>query len=134
MFLFIFSPPWGPSAIPTAENSGTDSNSDPLATYNSILKGIDAVHFTKNVSKAAISLIRRLCRQVPGERLGARNFREITSHRWWQGFDWDGLRARRLKPPITINLRGPGDVSNFDKFELEIEDVLDDESGWDEDF
>ncbi|OXA43484.1 cGMP-dependent protein kinase 2 [Folsomia candida] len=124
-------PPWGPMA----ENcSGSDQNSDPLVTYNAILKGIESVHFTKSVSKGAISLIRRLCRQVPGERLGVRNFREINSHRWWQGFDWEGVRHRRMKPPIRPNLRAPADTSNFDKFELEIQDVPDDFSGWDMEF
>jgi hypothetical protein len=117
-----------------AEGAAFSDNSDQLATYNAILKGIDAVPFTKNVSKAAVSLIRRLCRQVPGERMGARSFREITGHRWWQGFDWDGVRMRKVRPPISPRLRGPTDTSNFDKFEVEIEDVPDDSSGWDEDF
>lgn len=127
--IILYSPPWGPNA---EHSSVTDT--DPLTTYNSILKGIDSVHFTKGVSKGAISLIRRLCRQVPGERLGARGFREITSHRWWQGFDWEGIYQRRMKPPIVPNLQGPTDTSNFDKFELEIESVSDDFSGWDENF
>ncbi|CAL8106642.1 unnamed protein product [Orchesella dallaii] len=125
-------PPYGPHS---AENVlGNDSSSDPLATYNAILKGIDSVKFPKTCSKAAVSLIRRLCRQTPGERLGARNLRDIISHRWFQGFDWDGLRSRKLKPPIIPNLRGPLDMSNFDKFEIEIEDTPDDLSGWDEEF
>ncbi len=97
-----------------AENVGSGSEpSDPLATYNAILKGIDSVHFTKSVSKGAISIIRRLCRQVPGERLGTRSFREITSHRWWQGFDWDGIRHCSMKPPIQPNLHAAADTSNF---------------------
>jgi cGMP-dependent protein kinase len=118
----------------SGSNSSSSSTSDPLATYNSILKGIDFITFTKTVSKGAISLIRRLCRQVPGERLGARNFREITSHRWWQGFDWEGVKGRKMKAPIRPILRSATDTSNFDKFELEVEDVPDDFSGWDEDF
>lgn len=135
LFIFIiscFSPPYGPHS---AENMlGNDNSSDPLATYNAILKGIDSVKFPKTCSKAAVSLIRRLCKHAPGERLGARNLRDIISHRWFQGFDWDGLRSRKMKPPIVPNLRGPLDTSNFDKFEIEIEDTPDDLSGWDEEF
>jgi len=117
-----------------AEGATSTETSDQLATYNAILKGIDSVNFTKSVSKGAISLIRRLCRQVPGERLGARNFREITAHRWWQGFDWDGVKMRRIRPPIIPNLNGPTDTSNFDKFDVQIDDVQDDFTGWDENF
>lgn len=50
------------------------------------------------------------------------------------GFDWEGMRHRRMKPPIRPSLRAAADTSNFDKFELEIEDVPDDFSGWDDDF
>lgn len=46
------------------------SSKDPLKTYNLILKGIDAIEFPKHVSRSAISLIKRLCRDVPTERLG----------------------------------------------------------------
>ncbi|CAG7716129.1 unnamed protein product, partial [Allacma fusca] len=52
-------------------DSTSNDISDPLMTYNQILKGIDTVNFPKNIGRAATSLIRRLCRQAPGERLGA---------------------------------------------------------------
>jgi cGMP-dependent protein kinase len=38
------------------------SGTDPMKTYNVILKGIDAVEFPRKVSKMAASLIKRLCR------------------------------------------------------------------------
>lgn len=46
------------------------SSKDPLKTYNLILKGIDAIEYPRHVSRSAISLIKRLCRDVPNERLG----------------------------------------------------------------
>lgn len=47
------------------------TSKDPLKTYNLILKGIDAIDFPpRHVSRTAISLIKRLCRDVPTERLG----------------------------------------------------------------
>lgn len=44
--------------------------SDPMKTYNIILKGIDMVNFPKHMSRSAIQLIKRLCRDIPAERLG----------------------------------------------------------------
>lgn len=41
-----------------------------MKTYNIILKGIDMVDFPRYISRTAISLIKRLCRDVPVERLG----------------------------------------------------------------
>jgi len=38
------------------------SGSDPMKTYNIILKGIDAIEFPRRVSKMAALLIKRLCR------------------------------------------------------------------------
>jgi len=118
-----------------AEGGSGSPDLDPLSTYNSILKGIDCVNFTKNCSRASISLTRRLCRQAPGERLGAnRGIRDVVTHRWFQGFDWNGLANRSMKPAILPNLKGPADTTYFDKFELEMEDVLCDFSGWDNEF
>lgn len=41
-----------------------------MKTYNIILKGIDMIEFPKHMSRSAITLIKKLCRDVPGERLG----------------------------------------------------------------
>lgn len=43
---------------------------DPLKTYNIILKGIDAIEYPRYVSRSAISLIKKLCRDSPADRLG----------------------------------------------------------------
>lgn len=39
------------------------TGSDPLLTYNAILRGIDAVQFPRLVTKDASLLIRKLCRE-----------------------------------------------------------------------
>jgi serine/threonine protein kinase len=44
--------------------------SDPLKTYNLILKGIDAIEYPRFVSRSAVSLIKKLCRDSPADRLG----------------------------------------------------------------
>jgi len=41
-----------------------------MKTYNIILKGIEAVEFPRSISRNASSLIKRLCRDNPAERLG----------------------------------------------------------------
>jgi hypothetical protein len=44
------------------QSSPPFSGSDPMKTYNIILKGIDAIEFPRRVSKMATLLIKRLCR------------------------------------------------------------------------
>lgn len=46
------------------------TSSDPLKTYNIILKGIDVIEYPRYVSRSAISLIKKLCKDSPTERLG----------------------------------------------------------------
>ncbi|XP_055708893.1 cGMP-dependent protein kinase, isozyme 1 isoform X2 [Phlebotomus papatasi] len=109
---------------------------DPMKTYNIILKGIDMVDFPRHMSRAAIGLIKKLCRDVPVERLGYQKggFEEIKKHKWFQGFDWDGLVNLTLEAPIVQPVEGPLDVSNFDKFPIDSEIPPDECSGWDADF
>lgn len=42
-------------------------------------------------------------RENPTERLGfgRGGVREIQKHKWFDGFNWDGLKKRSLKPPIV---------------------------------
>nr|XP_018669813.1 cGMP-dependent protein kinase 1 isoform X1 [Ciona intestinalis] len=113
------------------------SGSDPMKTYNQILKGIDMIEFPKKISKNAQSLIRKLCRDNPSERLGnQRNgIKDIQKHKWFDGFHWVGLRKGSMSPPIKPQVSSSSDSSNFDKFpEDEEEPPPDDLSGWDVDF
>lgn len=50
------------------------------------------------------------------------------------GFDWDGLRAHTAQPPIQPKVTSPTDVSNFDQYPPDNENVPDEMSGWDEGF
>ena len=63
------------------------------------------VQFPSKLSRKAESLIKALCRQDPSERIGyQRNgVNDIRKHRWFQGFDWDGLRNETLQAP-RINI------------------------------
>ena len=63
------------------------TGSDPLKTYNIILKGIDAVSFPANLfpsGKGARDLIKRLCKDNPAERIGIQKGRtaDIQKHKY----------------------------------------------------
>lgn len=55
-------------------------------------------------------------------------------HRWFAGFDWDGLANLTLTPPILQPVSGPLDYCNFDNFPMETDFPDDELSGWDEGF
>uniref|UniRef100_A0A3P8U0Q4 cGMP-dependent protein kinase n=1 Tax=Amphiprion percula TaxID=161767 RepID=A0A3P8U0Q4_AMPPE len=112
------------------------SGSDPMKTYNIILRGIDMIEFPKKITKSAANLIKRLCRDNPSERLGNQKngVKDIQKHKWFEGFNWDGLRQGTIDPPFTPTVDGPLDNSNFDYFPEDTEEPPDEESGWDLEF
>lgn len=59
------------------------AGSDPMRTYNIILKGIDAIEFPRNITRNATALIKKLCRDNPTERLGYQRggIGEIRKHK-----------------------------------------------------
>ncbi|MBN3317449.1 KGP1 kinase, partial [Atractosteus spatula] len=86
------------------------SGSDPMKTYNIILRGIDMVEFPKKITKNAANLIKRLCRDNPSERLGNQKngVKDIQKHKWFEGFNWEGIRKGTLTPPILPSVREGG--------------------------
>lgn len=111
---------------------------DPMTTYNLILKGIVMIDFSRfnNISRSAQSLIKKLCRDSPSERLGYQRggIQDIKKHKWFQGFDWDGLNNGTIQAPIIKGVRGPCDVSNFDCYTKDSDIPPDELSNWDIDF
>ncbi|CAL8089607.1 unnamed protein product [Calicophoron daubneyi] len=63
--------------------------SDPMRTYNIILKGINAIEFPKKITRNAQSLIKMLCKENASERLGTRKggITELQKHVWFEGFN-----------------------------------------------
>ncbi|XP_068585422.1 cGMP-dependent protein kinase 1-like isoform X2 [Cebidichthys violaceus] len=113
------------------------SGPDPMKTYNVILRGIDMIEFPKKITKNAANLIKKLCRDNPSERLGnlKNGVKDIQKHKWFEGFNWEGLRKGTLTPPITPDVSSPIDTSNFDNFPEDTDEPPpDDNSGWDYDF
>ncbi|KAM9841019.1 cGMP-dependent protein kinase 1-like isoform 2-T2 [Aulostomus maculatus] len=113
------------------------SGSDPMKTYNIILRGIDMIEFPKKITKSAANLIKRLCRDNPSERLGNQKngVKDIQKHKWFEGFNWEGLRQGSIDPPFTPVVDGPLDNSHFDYFPEDTDaPPPDEESGWDLEF
>nr|ACX46913.1 cGMP-dependent protein kinase foraging protein [Mythimna separata] len=113
------------------------TGTDPMKTYNKILKGIDAVEFPRCITRNAANLIKKLCRDNPAERLGYQRggITEIQKHKWFDGFNWEGLAQRSLEPPITPVVKSPVDTHNFDQYPPDgDEPPPDDLSGWDSNF
>ncbi|EDW12606.1 cGMP-dependent protein kinase, isozyme 2 forms cD4/T1/T3A/T3B isoform X1 [Drosophila mojavensis] len=113
------------------------TGSDPMRTYNIILKGIDAIEFPRNITRNASNLIKKLCRDNPAERLGYQRggISEIQKHKWFDGFYWWGLQNRSLEPPIKPSVKSVVDTANFDEYPPDPEGPPpDDVSGWDKDF
>ncbi|XP_041977300.1 cGMP-dependent protein kinase, isozyme 1-like isoform X2 [Aricia agestis] len=108
---------------------------DHMKTYTLILRGIDAVAFHPRMPKSAQLLIRKLCRAVPAERLGylKNGMIDVKNHKWFLGFDWEGLRERRLKAPLVQPISHDLDLSNFEKYPKE-KLPPDELSGWDVNF
>ncbi|XP_029496623.1 cGMP-dependent protein kinase 2-like [Oncorhynchus nerka] len=112
------------------------SGTDPIKIYTMVLHGIEKVEFPKRISKRPDDLIRRLCKLNPVDRLGNKKngILDIKKHKWFQGFNGEGLRCQKLISPLKRELKGPMDHSHFDIFPPELEEPPDELSGWDKDF
>ncbi|XP_046884861.1 cGMP-dependent protein kinase 2 [Hypomesus transpacificus] len=112
------------------------AGSDPIKIYTMVLHGIEKVDFPKRISKRPDDLIRRLCKLNPVERLGNKKngIIDIKKHKWFQGFNWEGLRSLKLTSPLRRELKGPMDHSHFDMFPPDVDEPPDELSGWDKDF
>ncbi|KAM9744579.1 cGMP-dependent protein kinase 1 [Menidia menidia] len=78
--------------------------SDPIKILSATIRGIDQIQFPETISKEAVGFIRRLCSNSPLERLrsqGNRAIQDIQKHKWFEGFNWDGLYKRTLIPPVV---------------------------------
>ena len=89
------------------------------------------------MSRKAESLIKSLCRQDPAERIGyQRNgVNDIRKHRWFQGFDWEGLRQQSIEAPFVPEVLSPTDTTYFEKLtEEDPAKIPTETSNWDADF
>lgn len=80
-----------------------------------ILRGIDYVKFPSHFSEAFEDLIRHLLVDDQSKRLGRtqNGIQGIKSHRFFAGFDWEGLVQKRITPPIMPSI--PQDLKTLGK-------------------
>ncbi|XP_068167699.1 cGMP-dependent protein kinase 1 [Antennarius striatus] len=107
------------------------SSSDPIKILAATVGGIDQIDFPKPISKNASSLIRNLCRSNPSGRLGSRRngAKDIQKHKWFKGFNWDGLRSGSLNPPVIPKVKHPLDSSVCDRYAEGSEELC---TNWDD--
>uniref|UniRef100_A0A8C5G605 protein kinase C n=1 Tax=Gouania willdenowi TaxID=441366 RepID=A0A8C5G605_GOUWI len=87
---------------------------DEEEVFDSIVN--DEVRYPRFLSTEAISIMRRLLRRSPERRLGAgeKDAEEVKKHLFFRNLDWNGLLAKKVKPPFVPTIHGSNDVSNFD--------------------
>uniref|UniRef100_A0A673G1J1 protein kinase C n=1 Tax=Sinocyclocheilus rhinocerous TaxID=307959 RepID=A0A673G1J1_9TELE len=87
---------------------------DEEEVFDSIVN--DEVRYPRFLSTEAISIMRRLLRRNPERRLGAgeRDAEDVKKHLFFRNIDWDGLLAKKVKPPFVPTIQSSSDVSNFD--------------------
>ncbi|CAG09161.1 unnamed protein product, partial [Tetraodon nigroviridis] len=104
------------------------SSSEPQKIYAKILDGV--LKYPPYLSEASKSIISKLCRPRPGQRLGntKNGIKDVRHHRWFSSINWHKLRMSQLDAPT-----GPCYI-NFDRFPVDHTKVEEEFSGWDQDF
>uniref|UniRef100_A0AAY4B0A0 Protein kinase cGMP-dependent 3 n=2 Tax=Denticeps clupeoides TaxID=299321 RepID=A0AAY4B0A0_9TELE len=110
------------------------SSSEPQKIYSKILDGV--LKFPPNMNEGAKSLISKLCRQRPGQRLGntKNGIKDVRHHRWFSSINWHKLRMRQMDAPTVKLIRKGPCYINFDRFPFDKTQADPEFSGWDQDF
>jgi serine/threonine protein kinase/CRP-like cAMP-binding protein len=93
---------------------------DPMETYEKILSGVltPPSHFSRGVT----DLCRKLMQLNQVKRLGNTKggIHSIMTHKWYSGYDWEGLYQQRLPVkniPILPHVDNPEDASAFEPWD-----------------
>lgn len=97
---------------------------EPMAIYEKILG--NKLNLPEMFSKNLRDLIRKLLKSSKTRRLGRTTGGSgaVMKHKWYSGFDWEGLSQRKLVPPIIPLVTNPLDASNFDPSLQNLEDPV----------
>lgn len=111
---------------------------DHLKTYTLILRGVEATEMPSKISKHAKDIIRKLCRQIPTDRLGNQKsgIVDIQKHTWFTSnkLDWNKLKDQSWSAPLVRKINNNNKLSNFDECPRDYDDPQEENSGWDDDF
>jgi serine/threonine protein kinase len=87
-----------------------------MAVYKNILKGkiTFPISFEKS-NKNAKSLIKHLLMADLSKRYGnlKDGVNDIKKHHWFEGFRWDDLLEKKLKPSYIPTVKHSGDLTKF---------------------
>ncbi|KAK3507005.1 hypothetical protein QTP70_035273 [Hemibagrus guttatus] len=110
------------------------SSSEPQNIYAKILDGV--IKYPPHMGEAARSLISKLCRPRPGQRLGntKNGIKDIRNHRWFNSMNWHKLRMKQVNAPTVKLIRKGPCYINFDRFPFDKSLAEEDFSGWDREF
>ncbi|XP_060739000.1 cGMP-dependent protein kinase 2 [Tachysurus vachellii] len=110
------------------------SSSEPQNIYAKILDGV--IKYPSHIGEAARSLISKLCRPRPGQRLGntKNGIKDIRNHRWFNNMNWHKLRMKQITAPTVKLIRKGPCYINFDRFPFDKSLAEEDFSKWDQDF
>ncbi|CAB1340134.1 unnamed protein product [Coregonus sp. 'balchen'] len=109
-------------------------SSEPAKIYPKILDGL--LKFPPYMGEGAKSLISKLCRPRPGQRLGntKNGIKDVRNHRWFSSMNWQKLRVGQVEAPtIRLIRKGPCYI-NFDRFPFDQTKADEEFSGWDKNF
>jgi len=89
---------------------------DPMGIYQQILGG--KITFPRFFERNAKGLIKKLLVADLTKRYGClkKGARDIMDHKWFNGFKFEDLLAKKVEPPIKPQVSGPSDTSNFDPY------------------
>lgn len=101
----------------TGENPFFYDGMDQISLFEAIVQ--DDYDEPRNVSVAAVDIIRKLLVKDPTRRLGslARGEDDILDHPWFSDLDLQLLRRRQLPAPWLPDVRDPLDTSCFDDWD-----------------
>ncbi|CEM30950.1 unnamed protein product [Vitrella brassicaformis CCMP3155] len=89
---------------------------DPMGIYQKILAG--KIVFPKFIDKNAKSLIKKLLTADLGKRYGnlKAGVEDIKKHKWFTGFSFEDLLAKRIPAPSKPVVKSKDDTSNFEDY------------------
>mmetsp|Transcript_2053 Transcript_2053/g.5623 ORF Transcript_2053/g.5623 Transcript_2053/m.5623 type:complete len:758 (-) Transcript_2053:179-2452(-) len=110
-----------------------------MQIYQKVGRGINRVAFPKKCKGNAESFIKRLCEQIPSERLPMKKggIKHIKDHAFFKDFDWDAMQNFTMAAPYKPTVKSKTDMNNFTARKEDMPPQIpykDDKSGWDKDF
>ncbi|XP_018328583.1 cAMP-dependent protein kinase catalytic subunit-like [Agrilus planipennis] len=92
---------------------------DPMKIYEKIVSG--KYHCPSTFSRPLKELIGNILQVDRSKRWGIlkNGAKDVKSHEWFRGLDWDAVFQRKVKPSYKPRLKGDDDTSNFDVYDEE---------------